>query len=260
MRGRFESTRRNYITAGIVSAAQQILFTAYDLDAFKLKREPVFFGGIMQMMNNATRKTKFALALTMTAAQHSVTLVEMQAYPILLALSMEDAELIAQKLESEREHLSILEGLLMVLAALSPLAWMSYGNFVDSFKAQMECHQRVLDHYHESWSWGYVKVQEVIDGDTIYVYDLTESVRFMGIDCPEIWHTGDPGKPGDERYRAGRKATEYTTTRLLEEYITIKLYTKRDIYGRRLAKIYIGGKSFETELVREGHAKFKYYG
>lgn len=250
-----ERTKGTYTFAGLTTMARQTLF---QIDSyFDILRKSKGITG--KIFNTSLHTARIAETLTTRAVNHAVTLTEQQAYPILLQLSNENEELIEKTLIEEEKKLAILEALVPLLATLNPLAWISYGNFIEAFKAQMECHQTVLDHYHESWEWRDVKVQEVIDGDTIYVYGIKDSIRFCGIDCPEIWHTNDPGSPGDERYKGGWAAMYYTTDRLLEKNIRIKLYTKRDIYDRRLAKIYIGGKSFETELVREGHAKFKYY-
>lgn len=251
-----DRTSFDYIFAGLTTLARQSLF---QLDSyFDLLRSS---DGVTQRMFNTSMHTaRIAEGLSSKAISHAVFLTEQQAFPILLQLSLEDSNLIASTLEEEERQLAILESIMPVLATLNPLAWMAYGNFIEGFKAQMTCHHNVLEYFGESWQWLTKTVKEVIDGDTIYVYGLEDSIRFMGIDCPEIWHEGDTGAPGDKRYKAGRKAASYTRGKLLHNKIKIKLYTKKDLYGRWLAKVYLGGKSFETELVREGHAKFKYYG
>lgn len=249
-----ERTGTNYTFAGLTTLARQCLFQVDSY--FDLLRGSSITS---KMLNTSIHTARIADSLTGTAMNHAVFLTEQQAYPILLQLSLQDTDLIASTLEEEEEKIIIMESIMPILATLNPLAWMAYGNFIKSFKAQMASHHEVLKHFGESWEWLNKVVKEVIDGDTIYVYGIEDSIRFMGIDCPEIWHEGDTGAPGDERYKAGREAAAYTTGQLLHNKIKIKLYTKKDIYGRWLAKIYLGGKSFETELVREGHAKFKYY-
>lgn len=251
-------TRENYIFAGLHTVARQTLFKMDEwlnelaYPRFKTPLSWIILGSSIQFGS-------FAEQLTSTAMGYTVILTEQEAYPILLLLSLEDAELIEVKLEMERERVDAMKYLMPSLELMNGLAWLAYGNFIEGFEAQMECHQKVLDYFNESWTWITAKVTKVLDGDTIYVDGVEASIRFSGIDCPEIWHKDDPGKPEDERYAAGRAAGQYTTDRLLGKQIKIKLYTKRDIYKRRIGKIYIGGKSFETELVREGHAKFKYY-
>lgn len=249
-----ERTRSNYTFAGLATLARQCLFQVDSY--FDILRDS---NEIANKILTSLHITPIADMLALTAINHAVFLTEQQAYPILLQLSLEDSNLIASTLEEEETKLIILESIMPVIKTLNPLAWLAYGNFIEGFKAQMTCHHKVLEYFGESWQWLIKTVKEVIDGDTISVHGLEDSIRFMGIDCPEIWHEDDIGKPEDDRYKAGREATAYTTKRLLGKKIKIKLYTKRDIYGRHLAKIYIGGKSFETELVREGHAKFKYY-
>ena len=95
------------------------------------------------------------------------------------------------------------------------------------------------------------RVLEVIDGDTIIIDDGREtSVRYIGIDCPEIMHEGSAGDP------LGQRATRFNEE-LLEDNVVRLEYDeeKYDSFGRLLAYVYSDGEFINLELVESGLAK-----
>jgi len=51
----------------------------------------------------------------------------------------------------------------------------------------------------------------------------------------------------------GPEAAAYTTSRLFGQVVQLEDDVERhDIYGRRLAYVYLGGANFERELLRKG--------
>ena len=97
------------------------------------------------------------------------------------------------------------------------------------------------------------RVVDVFDGDTIAVTrgsGAPETVRLLGVDTPETHH---PRKPV-QCY--GPEAAAYTTRRLFGEVVQLEDDVERhDIYGRRLAYVYLDGKNYERELLRKGYAR-----
>lgn len=98
---------------------------------------------------------------------------------------------------------------------------------------------------------GEYRVVKVIDGDTIIIDDGREtSVRYIGIDCPEILHEGSAGDPFAERaMRLNEKLLQGNKVRL--EYDK----EKYDNFGRLLAYVYSDGSFVNIELVENGLAK-----
>lgn len=95
-------------------------------------------------------------------------------------------------------------------------------------------------------------VIEVLDGDTIRVErdGVADTVRLLGVDTPETHH---PRKPV-QCY--GPEAAAYTTSRLLGQVVRLEDDVEwHDIYGRRLADVYLDGHNFERELLRQGYAR-----
>ncbi len=97
------------------------------------------------------------------------------------------------------------------------------------------------------------RVVEVFDGDTI---DVTrgdaapETIRLLGVDTPETHH---PTKPVQ---CFGPEASAYTTRRLLGRSVRLEDDVEtHDVYGRRLAYVYLDGHRFEDELLRRGYAR-----
>ena len=97
------------------------------------------------------------------------------------------------------------------------------------------------------------RVVQVFDGDTIVVRRAggrDETIRLLGVDTPETHH---PTKPV-QCY--GPEASAYTTRRLFGQVVRLEDDVERhDIYGRRLAYVYIDGVNFEEELLRKGYAR-----
>ena len=98
-------------------------------------------------------------------------------------------------------------------------------------------------------------VTHVRDGDTVEIIsDGNElPVRLIGVDTPESVH---PTKP-TECY--GSEASNYTKSRLLNKEIGIELDASQGEYdstdeGRLLAYVYIDGKNYNLELIKEGYA------
>lgn len=96
------------------------------------------------------------------------------------------------------------------------------------------------------------RVVQVFDGDTIVVQRgrTRETIRLLGIDTPETHH---PTKPV-QCY--GPEASAYTTRRLFGQLVRLEDDVERhDVYGRRLAYVYLHGANFEEELLRKGYAR-----
>src|SRR5256885_8817555 len=97
------------------------------------------------------------------------------------------------------------------------------------------------------------RVVQVLDGDTIVVRRAgapDETIRLLGVDTPETHH---PTKPV-QCY--GPEASAYTASRLFGQVVRLEDDVERhDIYGRRLAYVYLHGKNFEEDLLRKGYAR-----
>lgn len=96
------------------------------------------------------------------------------------------------------------------------------------------------------------RVVGVVDGDTIKVRigDRTETVRYIGMNTPELHHPTKGEEPG------GREAAE--ANRNLVEGQTVRLeldVQERDRYGRLLAYVYFGDMIINAELVAQGYAQ-----
>lgn len=99
-----------------------------------------------------------------------------------------------------------------------------------------------------------VRVVNVIDGDTIWVEieGVTESVRLIGVDAPEV------EGPYSEEECYGSEAAEYVSELLEGESVVIKddpSVSDRDAYDRLLRYVYLpDGELLNLLLVREGYA------
>jgi micrococcal nuclease len=96
------------------------------------------------------------------------------------------------------------------------------------------------------------RVVQVLDGDTIVVQrgSYRDTIRLLGVDTPETHH---PTKPV-QCY--GPEASAYTTRRLFGRLVQLEDDVERhDVYGRRLAYVYLHGLNFEHELLRKGYAR-----
>ena len=96
-----------------------------------------------------------------------------------------------------------------------------------------------------------VIVQRIIDGDTIKANN--ESIRLLGINSPE---KGEP---------LSKEATEFLENLILNKSIKIES-TKKDLYGRTLAYLFLNNENINLKIVENGFAnayfpegKQKYY-
>jgi len=96
------------------------------------------------------------------------------------------------------------------------------------------------------------RVVDVLDGDTIVVErgGKQDTIRLLGVDTPETHH---PTKPVQ---CFGPEASAYTTRRLLGKSVRLERDVEtRDVYGRRLAYVYVDGERYDDELLRLGYAR-----
>ena len=101
------------------------------------------------------------------------------------------------------------------------------------------------------------KVVRVVDGDTIKVdfNGVEESVRLIGIDCPESVHPD-----GSRNTLEGKIASDYTKSMLENKEVTLEFdIQERDQYGRLLAYVYLGNIMFNKTLIEEGYAQVSTY-
>jgi micrococcal nuclease len=95
-------------------------------------------------------------------------------------------------------------------------------------------------------------VIRAVDGDTIEVRvaGAVEDVRYIGIDTPE---TVKPGTPvqcfGPRAHRFNARLVGHHRVRLVFDA------ERRDVYGRLLAYVYLGGRFVNAELARRGLAR-----
>ncbi len=95
-------------------------------------------------------------------------------------------------------------------------------------------------------------VSRVIDGDTVEVSiaGRDDEVRYIGIDTPE---TVKPGTPiqcfGPQASSFNHRLVEHRFVRLVYDH------ERRDVYGRLLAYVYLGGRFVNARLVRLGYAR-----
>jgi micrococcal nuclease len=97
------------------------------------------------------------------------------------------------------------------------------------------------------------RVVDVLDGDTIVVRRRgapDETVRILGVDTPETHH---PRKPVQ---CFGPEAAAHSASRLFGRVVRLEDDVERhDVYGRRLAYVWLDGELYERELLREGYAR-----
>lgn len=97
-----------------------------------------------------------------------------------------------------------------------------------------------------------VSIDSVIDGDTTRVWldGKRESVRYIGIDTPEMNYDG--GEPDC----FASEASDFNRN-LLSRNDQLRLVfdeERRDRYGRLLAYVYTGPTLLQAELLKEGYA------
>jgi micrococcal nuclease len=96
------------------------------------------------------------------------------------------------------------------------------------------------------------RVVDVLDGDTIVVERAgsRDTIRLLGVDTPETHH---PTKPV-QCY--GPEAAAHTTRRLLGRWVRLEHDVEsHDVFGRRLAYVYLDGERYDDELLRLGYAR-----
>ncbi|NLT73410.1 MAG: thermonuclease family protein [Chloroflexi bacterium] len=100
------------------------------------------------------------------------------------------------------------------------------------------------------------RVLEVVDGDTIRVRldGRTVLVRYIGIDAPEVSHSGGAGEPFGNQSTALNRALVEGREVLLERDTS-----ETDSYGRLLRYVWVDGTLVNGELVRAGLAEAKRY-
>jgi len=97
---------------------------------------------------------------------------------------------------------------------------------------------------------GEYRVIEVLDGDTVIINDARHSsVRYLGIDTPEVSRKDSPGEPMAE------EAREFNEDLVEDKNIKLEFDDEKyDVYGRMLAHVYVDGVFVNLELLREGLA------
>lgn len=93
----------------------------------------------------------------------------------------------------------------------------------------------------------YVKVEKIVDGDTIWV-DYEERVRLVGINTPELGQAGS------------LEAKEYVINRIMNKkiYLDVDDKKQKDEYGRTLAVVLIDGDNLNKELLCKNYAEVMY--
>jgi micrococcal nuclease len=96
------------------------------------------------------------------------------------------------------------------------------------------------------------RVVSIVDGDTIKVRigDHTETVRYIGMNAPELHHPTKGEEPG------GREAAEANRKLVGGQTVRVELdVQERDRYARLLAYVYLGDMMVNAELVAQGYAQ-----
>lgn len=94
-----------------------------------------------------------------------------------------------------------------------------------------------------------VRVERVVDGDTIRLAD-GRSVRYIGVNTPEVHHPKLGEQPG------GREATAENKKLVEGRNVRLEYDVERfDRYGRTLAYVFVGNKMVNAEMVRRGYAQ-----
>jgi micrococcal nuclease len=97
-----------------------------------------------------------------------------------------------------------------------------------------------------------VTLTEVVDGDTIWVRmpdGSEEKVRYIGIDAPEIAHTGSAGE------YLGEEATAHNAQLLASGPLRLETdVEERDEHGRLLAYVWAGAVFINERMVLDGYA------
>ena len=95
-------------------------------------------------------------------------------------------------------------------------------------------------------------VVRIVDGDTVEVRigGRIETVRYIGVNTPEVHHPRKGEEPG------GREAARLNTALVAHRRVWLELDAQsRDRYGRLLAYVWVGDVMVNAELVRRGYAQ-----
>lgn len=95
-------------------------------------------------------------------------------------------------------------------------------------------------------------VLHVVDGDTIRVRvgDRAETVRYIGVNTPEVRHPARGEEPG------GREASRVNGELVRGRRVRLELDAQaRDRHGRLLAYVWVDDLMVNAELVRRGYAE-----
>jgi len=95
-------------------------------------------------------------------------------------------------------------------------------------------------------------VTRVVDGDTIVVIvgAVSERVRYIGVNAPELHHPRLGEEPG------GREAAAVNRALVQGKHVRLEMDVRtRDRYGRLLAYVWVGDVMVNAELVRRGYAQ-----
>ena len=95
-------------------------------------------------------------------------------------------------------------------------------------------------------------VVRVVDGDTIHVRleSGVETVRYIGVNTPEVHHPTRGAEPG------GQEASAVNRELVAGKRVRLELDVQvRDRHGRLLAYVWLGGVMVNAELVRRGYAQ-----
>lgn len=108
-----------------------------------------------------------------------------------------------------------------------------------------------------------VTVERIVDGDTVAVSGYEETVRLIGVGCPETRRGDRQDRQAEEMglQRAevdalGEAATAYTQGKLLNKEVGLELdVDTHDRWGRLLAYVWLeDGTLFNRQLVEDGYA------
>ena len=112
--------------------------------------------------------------------------------------------------------------------------------------------------YSDSNATETVKVERVVDGDTFIYIDnlgLEKRLRLIGVDTPESVNAID-----SKNCKYGKTASQYTTKLLTGKTVDLEYdTTKKDMYQRDLAYVYLDGVMVNYDLVAKGYAVAKEY-
>ncbi len=98
----------------------------------------------------------------------------------------------------------------------------------------------------ESKSFEQVRVERVVDGDTLLLVDRTR-VRLIGVNTPETVKPDTPLEPW------GAEASQFTRDFLAAGDVRLEFDEERlDQHGRTLAYVWVGDKLLNEELIRAG--------